>query len=142
MIHVVLQVYLLQKRIGTHEKDTLFLSFLMAQNCQSVGQYSLNKDGTLSRSDKYEYQDWINWSLANLEKDKLNSDLEPGTELLLYIPQGCTMTLDRVSRWFFARGHHEPSLPETILVSDEIPSECRPRSWFSQIRQWIIQALL
>lgn len=130
----------------TRDHDTLFLNFIMlSQNCQSVAQYTLKKDGTLYRSEEYEYEHRRDWSLAILVKEELNRDLEHGTTLLLYIPRGCTMALDRVARWFFVLGHDELSLPETVLVSDDVPQVCRQRSWFSQIKRWmegIIQARL
>ena len=47
------------------------------------------------------------------------------------------MTLKRTARRFFVRAQDEQFLPETILVSDQIPSVCRQRSWFSEIKRWL-----
>ena len=107
-------------------QDTLRLSIRFAENCESVGgQYALdNEDGTLYKSKSYEYY-VAHGSLAVIKKQELNTDLEPGAGLLLHIPRGCTMTLHRAARRFFVRAQDEQFLPETILVSDPIPSVCR-----------------
>ena len=129
---------------SSQDQDHLSFRFnATGESCRSVNRYILSKDKTIQEWTGVGYKKEGYWKTPRyiIEKDELNSDLEPGTALLLYIPQGCSIMLKLLERIFRIPVHNKHRLPtqhsETILLSDEMPPECRQLSWFSRLLQWL-----
>ena len=78
-----------------------------------------------------------------IKKAKLNRELEPGTELLLYIPQGCTMTLVQVAR-AIEKQHFNlqaEGIPANISWSTPLSPPPDEYSFIFIITEWIKQLI-
>ena len=104
-----------------NNRDESFEFTVTPDSCSSFGRYLMfaNKFEEWTGSDAIYHTGPRG---IQLKKSQLNNDLEPGTSVLLYIPKKCKVVLKSVSRSFYEPPHGPWSFPETLGVSDKIPS--------------------
>ena len=117
----------------TRDQDTLYFAFHAAveESCRNLRQYFMTDETILEWNGGSSYVKVKNGEYQ-LRKTHLNTDLKAGTSMLLHVPRGCRLTLNRVSRRF-NRNYLDVPDPSTISLSDEIPPVCRnlPFYWLA-----------
>ena len=87
---------------------------------------------------------------STIDMSRLNEALEPGTEILLYIPQGCTLTLLKMGRAIFNPLNIRPkgicSNISWTTSADNLPTRStspsqEKRSFISVITEWVKQTI-
>ena len=89
------------------------------------------------------YSHFFTYDFA-IKKARMNREQEPGTEILLYIPQGCTLALVKVSRVIAKQYFNSQAegIPANISWATQLPPLPPPqekRSFISIITEWIKQ---
>ena len=113
---------------STETEDNLDLLLKTDSNCEIEMRYFVANERVQQWSDHQGYVCAFNPSihayLFFIEKAEMNRVLEPGTEILLYIPQGCTLTVLQVAREI--EKQHFNSLAEEIPASISWPTRLSP----------------
>ena len=150
-----LTLYVTAESTERNVRDDLNLSFERDCNCPLEIRYFVANERVHQWSGESPYSAIHDAYCGNtgkifdfsISKPELNRALEPGTEILLYIPQGCTLTLVNLYR-IIGRQHFnsqaEDIFPANISWSTQLPvvgliPPQEKRSIISIIIEWIKQ---
>ena len=114
-----------------NDQDDVTLTFKRDSNCPNEPRYFLANGAVYQWSranqDPYKYflrlSPWNNMWYILWSKAKMNRELEPGTKILLHVPQECTLKLQHVSRTIGIPpiGNEGRRYPATISVATPLP---------------------